>query len=69
MLRFNSIAWIIWVQILIRKPEGKRPLGRAKRSLWQYDRLLKCILKEFGMAVWNGFFWFKGISSLFTGVE
>jgi len=37
--------------VLVGKPEGKRPLGRPRRS-WKYN--LKCIFRKWDVGVWTG---------------
>jgi hypothetical protein len=39
-----------YYNILVRKYEGKRPLGRI---------ILKYILNKFGVRVWTGFDWLR----------
>jgi hypothetical protein len=41
-------------KILVRKPEGKRPLGRPKHR-WEYNINIKMELKEIGCEVWTRF--------------
>jgi hypothetical protein len=50
----NSNAY----RILVRKPEGKRPLGRPRRR-WVYN--IKMDLIEIGWAgmVWTGSIWLR----------
>jgi hypothetical protein len=43
-------------KVLVGKPEGKRPLERARRR-WE-DRL-KMDLREMGWGVWSGFTWLR----------
>jgi hypothetical protein len=38
--------------VLVRKPEGKRPLGRS-RHRWEYG--IRMDLREIGWGVWRGF--------------
>jgi hypothetical protein len=42
------------VQSLVRKPEGKRPLGRPRR---RWDDGIRMDLEEIGWGVWSGFTW------------
>jgi hypothetical protein len=47
-------------RVLVRKPEGKRPLGRS-RHRWEDG--IKMDLREIGWGVWVGFTWLRiGIS-------
>jgi hypothetical protein len=41
-------------RVLVRKPDGKRPLGRPSRA-WE-DIIM--YLEENMMRTWNGFLWF-----------
>jgi hypothetical protein len=43
-------------KVLVRKPEGKRPLGRP-RCRWEDG--IKTDLREIGFGVWIGFDWFR----------
>jgi hypothetical protein len=42
-------------KVLVRKPEGKRPLGRS-RHRWEGG--IRVDLKETGWGMWSGFSWF-----------
>jgi hypothetical protein len=44
-------------RILVGKPEGKRPLGRPRRSRWVDN--IKMDLREIGWDVWTGSNWFR----------
>jgi hypothetical protein len=47
-------------RIFMRKPEGKRPLGRP-RHMWVDN--IKMDLREIGWMVWTGLIWLRiGIS-------
>jgi hypothetical protein len=41
-------------RVLVRKPEGKRPLGRHRRG-WEYN--IKTYLREVGWGSWTGVIW------------
>jgi hypothetical protein len=41
-------------RVLVRKPEGKRPLGRL-RSRWEDN--IRMDLQEVGCGVWTGLSW------------
>jgi hypothetical protein len=43
-------------KVLVGKPEGKRPLGRARRG-WEYG--IRMDLREIGWGVWTGFDWLR----------
>jgi hypothetical protein len=43
-------------RILVRKPEGKRPLKRP-RQRGEEGRILKYILERSNGVVWTGFIW------------
>jgi hypothetical protein len=43
-------------RVLVRKPEGKRPLGRL-RLKWEDN--IKMDLQEVGCGVWTGSSWLK----------
>jgi len=43
-------------RVLVRKREGKRPLGRPKLR-WEDN--IKMDLQEVGCAVWTGSSWFR----------
>jgi hypothetical protein len=44
-------------KVLVRKPEGKRPLGRPSR---RWENGIKVDLREIGRGgVWNGFTWLR----------
>jgi hypothetical protein len=45
---------VYWV--LVGKPEGKRPLGRPRRS-WKDN--IKMGLQEVGCGTWNGLSWLR----------
>jgi len=46
--------------ILVEKPEGKRPLGKSRRR-WRI--MLDWILEKYGGKVWTGSIWIRiGIS-------
>jgi len=46
-----------WVyRIMVRRPEGKRPLGRPRRS-WKDN--IKIDLQEVGFGVWTGSIWLR----------
>jgi hypothetical protein len=34
-------------RVLVRKPEGKRPLGRSRRR-WKYNMCIKMIFRKWG---------------------
>jgi hypothetical protein len=42
--------------VLVGKPEGKRPLEKAKRR-WKIT--LEWILGKYGGELWTGCFWFR----------
>jgi len=42
--------------VLVGKPEGKRPLGRARRR-WEDN--IKMDLREVGCGVWTGSSWLR----------
>jgi hypothetical protein len=41
-------------RVLVRKPEGKRPLGRPRR---RWEDGIKMDLMEIGWGLWSGFTW------------
>ena len=43
-------------RVLVRKPEGKRPLGRPRRR-WKDN--IKMDLQEVGVGVWTGSIWLR----------
>ena len=43
-------------RVLVRKPEGKRPLGRSSRR-WEDN--IKMDLQEVGYGVWTGWSWLR----------
>ena len=43
-------------RVLVRKPEGKRPLGRP-RLRWNVN--IKMDLQEVGCGVWTGSIWLR----------
>jgi hypothetical protein len=43
-------------KVLVRKPEGKRPLGRPRR---RWEDGIKMDLRETGWGVWSGFSWLR----------
>jgi hypothetical protein len=43
-------------KVLVRKPEGRRPLGRPRRR-WEVG--FRMYLKEIGFGVWIGFNWLR----------
>jgi hypothetical protein len=48
-------AWEINLfNVLMGKPEGKRPLGRPRR---RWDNGIRMYLRETGLGVWIGFDW------------
>jgi hypothetical protein len=42
--------------ILVEKPEGKRPLGKSRRR-WRI--MLDWILEKYGGKMWTGFMWIR----------
>jgi len=40
--------------ILVGKPEGKRPLGRTKR---RWEDSIRIDVREIGWNMWTGFIW------------
>jgi hypothetical protein len=42
--------------ILVGRPEGRRPLGRPRRT-WEDN--IKMDLREMGLAMWIGFVWLR----------
>jgi hypothetical protein len=42
--------------ILVGRPEGRRPLGRPRRR-WKEN--MKLDLREIGFGVWIGFIWLR----------
>jgi hypothetical protein len=42
--------------ILVGKPEGRRPLGRPRRR-WEDN--IKMDLREMGLGMWIGFIWLR----------
>jgi hypothetical protein len=45
-------------KLFLRKPEGKRPLGRTSEKL--HNNIgLKCVLRKQTGRVWNGFVWLR----------
>jgi hypothetical protein len=42
--------------ILVGRPEGRRPLGRPRRR-WEDN--IKLDLREIGFGMWIGFIWLK----------
>jgi hypothetical protein len=44
------------VQVLVRRPEGKRPRERPRR---RWDNRIKMDLRNTGWGVWSGFTWLK----------
>ena len=43
-------------RVLVRKPEGKRPLGRSRRR-WEDN--IKMDIQEAGWGAWIGFIWLR----------
>jgi len=43
-------------RILMRKPEGKRPLGRPRR---RWEIILRCIFRKWDVGVWTGSSWLR----------
>jgi hypothetical protein len=43
-------------RVLVRKPEGKRPLERPRRG-WEDG--IKMDLRDIGWGVWSGFIWLR----------
>jgi hypothetical protein len=43
-------------RVLVRNPDGKRPLGRPKR---RREDGIKMGLREIGCGVWSGFTWLR----------
>jgi hypothetical protein len=43
-------------RVLVRKPEGKRPLGRPRR---RWEDGIKMDLREIDRGVWSGFTWLR----------
>jgi len=43
-------------RVLLRKPEGKRPLGRRRRK---WDNNIKMDLQEVGWGSWTGLIWLR----------
>jgi hypothetical protein len=44
-------------KVLVRKPEGRRPLGRPRR---RWEDGIRMDLREIGLGVWIGFDWLRG---------
>jgi hypothetical protein len=42
--------------VLVRKPEGKRPLGRTRQS---WEDCIKWIYSKWDGAAWTGLIWFR----------
>jgi hypothetical protein len=45
-------------EVLVGKPEGKRPLGRP-RCRWENGVRMDLIVREIGLGVWIGFDWLR----------
>jgi hypothetical protein len=43
-------------KVSVRKPEGKRPLGRPRRR-WEHG--IRMCVGEIGWGVWSGFSWLR----------
>ena len=43
-------------RVLVRKPEGKRPLGRLGR---RWENNIKMDLQEMGWGIWTGLIWLR----------
>jgi hypothetical protein len=43
-------------RVLVGKPEGKRPLERARR---RWEDGIKMDLREIGWGLWSGFIWLR----------
>jgi hypothetical protein len=43
-------------RVLVRKPEGKRPLGRPRHS---WEDSIKMDLQEVGCGAWTGLMWLR----------
>jgi hypothetical protein len=43
-------------RVLVRKPAGKRPLGRPRR---RWEDGIRMDLREIGLGVWIGFDWLR----------
>jgi hypothetical protein len=43
-------------EVLVRNPEGKRPLGRPRRSC---ENGIRINLRETGRGVWNRYTWLR----------
>ena len=43
-------------RVLVRKPEGKRPIGRL-RHRWGYS--IKLIFRKWAVGVWTGSSWLR----------
>jgi hypothetical protein len=48
--------WIGACRVLMRKPEGKRPLGRRRRKWEEY---IEIVGQEIGWVTWSGLIWVR----------
>ena len=53
-------------RVLVGKREGKRPLGRPRRS-WEDN--IKVDLKEMVRAAWNGSVWLRARTTTLSGLS
>jgi hypothetical protein len=66
MITLRRMKWTVHItgmgaitnayKILVRKPEGKRPLGRPRH---RGRVILRLILKKYSENVWTGFMWVR----------
>jgi hypothetical protein len=43
-------------RILVRRPDGKKPLGRPRR---RWEKIFKMDLQEWGGQTWTGLIWLR----------
>jgi len=58
-IKNNEIDWacsIYAYRILVVRPEGKRPLGKPKRTR---EDNIKIVLQQLGWEEWSGFIWIR----------
>jgi hypothetical protein len=54
------------IQGFVRKPEGKRLLGRPIRR-WEYN--IKMDLREIGWVEWTGFIWLRTGNEILQSIK
>jgi hypothetical protein len=51
---------MVWMRnaynVLVGKPEGKRPIGRPRRR-WEDN--IRMVLRKYGGKLWTGYIWLR----------